>query len=194
MLSTVPMTRPMPFVRFSLKRIVLMASRNARAFAAVAELTPARADMLIALLHAELGVAQRDLVHTFGITAPVVSRMVRALETLGFVSRRVCPRDRRVRLVSITDKGRKALDVLFDGWMADTGEALVQANAEQDLLDEWNDPLADKGIHLTMPLFDAGPFLRHMRATLLSTEYWEHTFDREDAKKLRAFRNSKRAA
>jgi len=183
---------PMPYVPFSLKRFVLMASRNARAFAAIADLTPARADVLIALLSGEL--AQCELVDVFGITAPVVSRMVRALEGLGLVARRVSPRDRRVRLVSITDQGRNSLDAFWDGWMAGEGQDSVQASSEGQLLWDWCDELADNGVGLILPTDDKGPFLRRMRDTLLSTDYWEHFLPEELARTLRAHRNVARAA
>ena len=68
------------FTPFSFRRMMLLAGRGARAFAALAELTPARADMMFAMLREEL--SQKELVMALGISKSVVSRMVRALEKL----------------------------------------------------------------------------------------------------------------
>jgi DNA-binding MarR family transcriptional regulator len=44
-----------------------------------------------------------------GVTQQAVSKTVAELERLGYVRRRADPRDRRVRLVALTDRGRSAV-------------------------------------------------------------------------------------
>jgi DNA-binding MarR family transcriptional regulator len=48
---------------------------------------------------------QKEVRRALGVSAPVVSRMLRALEKLGWVTRKKAERDRRQREVSLTDKG-----------------------------------------------------------------------------------------
>jgi DNA-binding MarR family transcriptional regulator len=76
-------------------------------------LTAARFDMMCALLrvdgyerHRHHEVRQSDLRRKLGVTAPVVSRMLRALEGLGLVTRsRIAHLDRRQRWVMLTTRG-----------------------------------------------------------------------------------------
>jgi DNA-binding MarR family transcriptional regulator len=69
-------------------------------------LTAARLDMLYAIAHG--GSFQNTLRRKLGVTAPVVSRMLKSLEALGLV-RRQRASDRRTRLVSLTVKGARRL-------------------------------------------------------------------------------------
>jgi len=77
-------------------------------------LTAARFDMMSALWGGPHVGPQRtrqsDLRRTLGVSAPVVSRMVRALEALGWVERRRerCP-DRRQVLVRLTAAGEECI-------------------------------------------------------------------------------------
>jgi DNA-binding MarR family transcriptional regulator len=50
------------------------------------------------------------LAAALGVTQQAVSKTVAELERLGYVRRRADPRDRRVRLVALTDRGRQAVD------------------------------------------------------------------------------------
>jgi DNA-binding MarR family transcriptional regulator len=76
-------------------------------------LTAARFDMMYALLrvdgyerHRHHEVRQSDLRRKLGVTAPVVSRMLRALEGLGLVTRtRIAHLDQRQRWVMLTARG-----------------------------------------------------------------------------------------
>jgi DNA-binding MarR family transcriptional regulator len=80
-------------------------------------LTAARFDMMCALLRDDgfdprpsYETRQSDLRRTLGVTAPVVSRMLRALERLGLVARRRRPfGDRRQRWVELTTFGEKSI-------------------------------------------------------------------------------------
>jgi DNA-binding MarR family transcriptional regulator len=80
-------------------------------------LTAARFDMLCALLHdggydryPHYEIRQSDLRRELGVTAPVVSRMLRSLEELGWVTRsRRRDDDRRQRWVKLTDRGKEII-------------------------------------------------------------------------------------
>jgi DNA-binding MarR family transcriptional regulator len=77
------------------------------------ELTSARGDMLSALLRRKQDfrwVPQRYLGEVLHVSAPVVSRMLRSLEELGWVVRERCPVDRRQKWVALTDKGREIIE------------------------------------------------------------------------------------
>ena len=78
-------------------------------------LTGARFDMMSALLAGEferprcVDVRQYELRRKLGVGASVVSRMVRALEKRGWVSRERDPGDRRTWLVSLTVEGERVI-------------------------------------------------------------------------------------
>jgi DNA-binding MarR family transcriptional regulator len=89
-------------------------------------LTAARFDMLFALTertHSRDKLGRRNCLQSglraiLGVSAPVVSRMVRSLEALGWLTRtRSLGRDRRQILVSLTEAGlgciRQAFELLF---------------------------------------------------------------------------------
>jgi DNA-binding MarR family transcriptional regulator len=75
-------------------------------------LTAARMDMMYALTRRgdddrleRRSAYQSELRRLLGVSAPVVSRMLRSLEALGWISRRRVLGDRRRREVSLTDTG-----------------------------------------------------------------------------------------
>jgi DNA-binding MarR family transcriptional regulator len=76
-------------------------------------LTAARFDMMFALAGQPLRAdqfqrsarLQSELRKTLGVSAPVVSRMLRSLEALGWVTRRRSEYDRRQRDVALTESG-----------------------------------------------------------------------------------------
>jgi DNA-binding MarR family transcriptional regulator len=75
-------------------------------------LTPVRFDLMrIVELKKAYGVGQEALQWFLGVSKPTVSRMLKSLEELGWV-RRVChERDRRRRVVHITESGTKAVEM-----------------------------------------------------------------------------------
>jgi DNA-binding MarR family transcriptional regulator len=177
----------MPFTPFSFKRLVLLAGRKARAFAALANLTPARGDLMMTMLFEEL--SQKALSLAVGVAECVISRMVRALERAGLVARRTPPEDRRVRLVSLTKKGRETLDIFFDGWMTDEGRSSFQAGAEYALLMNFEEEFRSIGFHVELPPDDAGPALRAIRrAHASSGDYWDGMFMPETVRQMRCYR------
>jgi DNA-binding MarR family transcriptional regulator len=70
-------------------------------------ITPARYDLLriVRLYQRVGGLPQWKIVRLLGVSATVVSRMLRALEGTGIVRRERWERDRRVLWVSLTDEG-----------------------------------------------------------------------------------------
>lgn len=80
-------------------------------FAARAELTPQRVDLLLMLRRETL--KQSDLANYLCVTRSVVTRMVDALEDMGLVTRTRGSTDRRERHASITEAGRARLALCF---------------------------------------------------------------------------------
>ena len=86
-------------------------------------LTAARFDLLDSLASTRRGERrQSDLRRRLGVTAPTVSRMVKSLVALGYVTRTIAPEDTRQRYVTLTAEGRrrlwKARNVFIrSGWM-----------------------------------------------------------------------------
>ena len=73
-------------------------------------LTAARFDLLYAVyLQKEWPLCQSDLRQTLGVCPSVVSRMLKSLEALGYVTRERLPTDRRHRQVRLTKIGRACI-------------------------------------------------------------------------------------
>jgi DNA-binding MarR family transcriptional regulator len=112
-------------IAFATKRSFHAFLRLTRRPLASMGLTAARFDMMSAVFTATPepvrlhGMRQRDLRRTLGVTAGVVSRMVRSLEALGWLSRQRCPDDRRQIWVRLTESGERCI--------RDARRALVRA-------------------------------------------------------------------
>jgi DNA-binding MarR family transcriptional regulator len=101
------MAKGMHAVFFGCKRAYYATLRVTRRTLTKMGLTAARFDLLYALhSNGRRGALQRDLRHTLGVCPSVVSRMLKALETLGYVSRERPPTDTRQRRVTLTNEGR----------------------------------------------------------------------------------------
>jgi DNA-binding MarR family transcriptional regulator len=96
-------------VFFGCKRAFHGCLRITRPWFKYLELTAARFDMLTAVWRHPQTALQSDVRRMLGVTAPTVSRMLRSLETLGFVERTRCPTDRRQKRVSLTAAGLQAI-------------------------------------------------------------------------------------
>jgi DNA-binding MarR family transcriptional regulator len=70
-------------------------------------LRPSHGFLVQRLMEDEQSIAA--LAAALGVTQQAVSKTVAELERLGYVRRRADPRDRRVRLVALTDRGRQAV-------------------------------------------------------------------------------------
>jgi DNA-binding MarR family transcriptional regulator len=98
-------------VFFALKRAYhgsLRVGRKALVGLPCAGLTPARLDMLQALTTDDF-LPQRELQRILGVTKATVSRMVRALEELGYVRRDRDEEDRRCMFVWLSERGCECL-------------------------------------------------------------------------------------
>jgi DNA-binding MarR family transcriptional regulator len=102
-------------IAFATKRSFHAFLRVTRRPLASMGLTAARFDMMSAILTATPealgfgGITQRDLRQRLGVTAGVVSRMVRSIEALGWVSRERCRDDRRQIWVRLTEIGARCI-------------------------------------------------------------------------------------
>ncbi len=81
------------------------------------ELTKPQMDMMIFIRNCEdagAEVIQRDVEERFRISNPTVSNMISRLETKGLVERCASRKDRRIRVLHVTDKGVEMLDKVFE--------------------------------------------------------------------------------
>ena len=82
-------------------------------------LTAARFDLLAALYEARdlegtiYGMFQSDLRRKLGVTAPVVTRMLQALQSLGFVTRQRVESDRRQLWIKLTSTGMARIKTAY---------------------------------------------------------------------------------
>lgn len=91
---------------FGIKRVHLRTLAVSRTLLAEFLLTPARFDLMrVVELHSD-GIVQRNIQYLLGVSAPTVSRMLKALELLGMIRRKRREADRRCVDVHITEVGR----------------------------------------------------------------------------------------
>ncbi|MFO0671892.1 MAG: MarR family transcriptional regulator [Polyangiaceae bacterium] len=156
---------------FSFKRFVLIAGRLARKLAEVAGLTPARLDLLLRLRARPAW--QSELVLDMCVHPSVTSRMLKSLEALGLVRRFKDERDRRQRIVWLTDRALVALSDLWEAEFPDTPELEIQETAEREMASHWGPRAEREGFALTPfdPMSDRESFLRRMRVTVLRTDF-----------------------
>ena len=95
----------MHFLMFQMKRAHLSALSAARKFCEEVGLTPARFDLMRAVVTLVEGTAQSALSKILGLSRVAVSKMVRRLMALGLVARARNPRDRRTFLITLTEEG-----------------------------------------------------------------------------------------
>ncbi len=127
-------------MRLNLKRLGLLAGRAARIFAARAELTPQRIDLMLQMRGWQL--CQADLADRLCVTRPVVSRMIDALVDLRLVVRTASEVDKRKRIPRLTDAGRARLARCFPQptWHG------AQDHGEIRWLRRWRGAIAELGI------------------------------------------------
>lgn len=133
-------------MRLNFKRLGLLCGKAARACARMGGLTSARADLMAILLRCEH--AQVELATILCVSPPVVSKMLKALEALGFVHRRRLENDRRYKICSLTSAGReRALACLDDlGGPPPDGAWSAQCLGEQVWTRDWQEPFDELGI------------------------------------------------
>jgi len=139
-------------MRLNFKRLGLLCGKAARACARVASLTSARADLLALLLRGEH--VQVELAAILCVSAPVVSRMLRALEQLRLVVRRRDPRDRRYKICSLTAEGRERAHACLDEVGGDSadGSWSAQCVGEARWIQDWRTPLQRMGLDVSSVL------------------------------------------
>lgn len=99
---------------FLLKRAYHASLKMLRPIAARHDLTPARFDLLCALQAIRCYAQdQTALSKRLGVTRPTICKMVRALETAGFLERHAATRDRRFRHIKLTRYGRRCFAKLL---------------------------------------------------------------------------------
>lgn len=135
-------------MRFTFKRLGLLCGKAARACARVVGLTSARLDFLTILLAGER--IQVQIAAILCVAEPVVSRMVRALERLGWVERRLDPRDRRCKIVSLSEAGRQRLAPHLDAdyHLDPSGQRSAQCDGEVTWIGDWERPMQRVGLSL----------------------------------------------
>ena len=96
----------MHFMQFALKRAHLRAQAIVRPWCAPHGITPARFDILTLLdSHRAHPPRQHQIRRALGLSAPTISRALKRLQELGFITRARCPNDARARIVSLTRDG-----------------------------------------------------------------------------------------
>ena len=73
-------------------------------------LTAARFDLMQAVQLYPYGPRQHQLQRELGVCRPVLTRMLKSLVELGWVTRKRCPSDRRTYDIQITAEGKKVFD------------------------------------------------------------------------------------
>ncbi|MDB4982319.1 MAG: Transcriptional regulator, MarR family [Myxococcales bacterium] len=102
-------------VFFSVKRVHLRIVEVSKRLVKRFGLTPARFDMMrIVLVHAPEGVSQTKICALLGVSATTVSRMLVALERLGFIERHEWAHDARRLIVTLTELGKKRVSDAMD--------------------------------------------------------------------------------
>src|SRR5688572_1120667 len=129
---------------FTFKRLALLAGPCARGFGALVSLTPQRCDLMFCLR--ERPMIQRDLAFELGVVRSVVSKMVTALEKLGIVERRGVPGDRRLRLVTLTQRAFDLMSLLLEHAPFDYEGNCMQVASEHTLLIEFDKPLREQNV------------------------------------------------
>ena len=162
-------------VFFTHKRFVLLSGKAGRAMAKIVRTTPARVDLLLRLV--EGPILQRDLVIEMGVCDAVVSRMLAAIEKLGFVKRTIYPRDRRMRIVTLLDEGRRRVEKLYDGIIPEAGLGTVQLCSEGLVFDDWEQVIAANGAPMRGPDgTNQRGLLERMLYTITRTNYDQQWF------------------
>ncbi len=114
---------PMHAILFSLKRAHHATLTVSRELLRPFGLTPARFDMLCAILK-HFGIAQKDLANALGVKPPTVSRMVKSLVALDLVEITGAD-DERIRYVHLSDKGAVLLKRTIRAVLGSGAAALV---------------------------------------------------------------------
>ena len=100
---------------------------------------------------------QRDLAQAFHVTPATVAMSLKSLERCGYVEKREDPRDQRCKRVSLTEKGREAVDTCLRVF-AQVDEKMLAGftDAEKEQLAAYHRRMLDNikgaGLHTECPL------------------------------------------
>lgn len=135
-------------MRLNFRRMALLSGKAARALGALAKLTPARIDLMLAVMRYER--SQTELATILCVSPSVVCRMVRALLDQGLISRRIPYEDRRLRMVSLTEHGLARLAPCFGAspLLPDDGSRGAHSAGEAMWMLDWRRPLARLGVRI----------------------------------------------
>lgn len=73
-------------------------------------------ELLLSILARRGGTSQAQLARILGVEPPTIAKMVGRLEAGGFAERGAHARDARVRVVTLTERGRAAADEVTRVW------------------------------------------------------------------------------
>ncbi len=88
-------------------------------------------DLLLSILRKRDRATQTQLARILGVEPPTVAKMVGRLEAAGFAERATDPADARVRVVTLTARGRAAAVELERAW-AELGERTASGLSEEE--------------------------------------------------------------
>lgn len=164
---------------FTFKRLALLAGPMARAFSGIVHLTPQRVDLMFFLR--ERPMIQRDLAFEMGVVRSVVSKMVTALEQLGLVERRGVKGDRRLRLVTLTQRAFQLMSLMLEHAPLDHDGNSTQIACEREVLADFEAPLREQKVGISdFSENDHRELIARMRAHCFS----KNSAWREDFKKV----------
>ena len=156
---------------FTFKRFVLLAGKRGRAWTKIVESTPQRVDLLLAVR--DFALPQKLVGMELCVTKSVVSRMVDGLEELGLVKRVIPLWDKRIRLVTITQKGIDVLERMHDNFLADPPYGNVQLFAEGSLMYEWEHVLKKNDVRTELlSTDDQRELLQRMQPAVWRSVYY----------------------
>ena len=129
--------RRMDDVFFGVKRAHLAVSRWALLRLREFGVTPARFDLMRMIYERHFRWSQKELRYALGVARATISRMVRALEKLGWITREVNPFDRRTRDCVLTYEGRRVVASVMSAlvWprvIANVVNAALGGNVEKE--------------------------------------------------------------
>ena len=125
--------------------------------------------MRIIELYREDGLPQSAIQYRLGVSAPTVSRMLKALEKLGFVKRKRSARDRRSLIVKITQVGL---------WVVENARASLVDNGIAERFALRGLALDRDEARLALPSFERT--LMRMRRSYGDSTPFDHPWRRQD--------------
>jgi DNA-binding MarR family transcriptional regulator len=104
-------------------------------------------ELLVVDIHQHPGTTQAELVQRIGIEQPTIAKAITRMERTGFVERAADPRDRRVTLLRLTERGEAVVQSVLAAWAevdsaATSGLTETEARELTRLLNRIRDNLA----------------------------------------------------